>query len=74
MASPREYREVINGRLTIARPRRGYVEVDVYAGPEQEGEPVGQWDMPNEFRNTLYLAAKQGELQTPRTNTEGDKA
>ena len=68
MAKPRIYEEVIDGRLVVARSRRDHVEVKVYAGPTaaRDEEPVGDWVMPKEMRNVLYLAAGQAALQTPK--------
>mgnify|MGYP001577338990 CR=1 FL=1 len=70
MGSPRIYKKVIDGRLITAQPRRGYVEVKVYAGltAAKNEEPVGHWDMPNLLRRNLDVAALQGALQTPKEN------
>jgi hypothetical protein len=73
LSSPRVYKKVIRGRLVVARPRRGFCEVLVYAGETPDTELVGDWEMPREMNSVLYLAAQQAELQTPR-NYEGDSA
>jgi hypothetical protein len=67
------HKEVINGHMVVARnrrkkpePRRStgylYIEVLVYAGPSEEGEPVGDWEMPKEL--PLGLAAQTAFVQT----------
>lgn len=61
--------------MTVTRPRRGFVEVLVYATDQEEGEPVGEWEMPNALRYDLEYAALIAERQTRReTKTEGDSA
>lgn len=68
MGSPTIYKEVIDGRLVTAQPRRGYVEVKVFVGPTaaKDEEPVGHWDMPNTYRADLGAAARQAAVQTPK--------
>lgn len=66
MGSPRILKKVINGRLTVTRPRRDCVEVLVYAGETVESEMVGEWDMPRSMHLDLPLAAETAEHQTPR--------
>lgn len=47
-------------------PGRTFVEILVYAGPEAEGEPVGEWEFPHTWRYDLAGAARQAERQTDR--------
>jgi hypothetical protein len=67
------HKEVIDGHLVVARSRRKifkpgtrkgymYVEVFVYAGPDEKGEPVSDWEMPKEL--PLGLAAHTAFVQT----------
>lgn len=61
------HKEVVHGYMTVSRyrkaPKEGnrpgyfYVEVLVYAGPEETGEPVLDWEMPKGFQYDLGLAA-----------------
>lgn len=66
MGSPRILKRIINGRMTVSRPRRDHVEVLVYATDKEEGELVGEWEMPSVFRHTLLMAAEIAEAQTER--------
>jgi hypothetical protein len=73
MGSPTVYKEIIDGRLIVVRPRRGYVEALVYPGENEKGDPVAEWEMPNQLRYDLDLVARQAALQTARSeNNEGD--
>lgn len=67
------HKEVIQGHMVVARTRRKifkpgtrkgymYVEVLVYPGPEEQGEPVADWEMPKEL--PLSLAAQTAFVQT----------
>ena len=60
------HREVIKGHMTVTQGRRAqgvrYVESIVYAGPEEEGEPVAEWEFPHQLR--LYEAAQLAVAQT----------
>lgn len=61
-----DYAEVINGRLVEVRRKRGYVEALVYESDKPEGEPVGEWEMPNALRYDLAAVARLAEGQTDR--------
>lgn len=64
MAS-REIKEIINGHLVVARPRRTEIEVDVYKGTEKDPEQlIGEWSMPKVLGTSM--AMRQAELQTDR--------
>jgi hypothetical protein len=67
------HKEVIKGHMVVARTRRKvfkpgtkkgymYVEVLVYPGLAEEGEPVADWEMPKEL--PLNLAAQTAFVQT----------
>jgi len=65
------HKQVIEGHMVVARPRLmkrpkevgyRYIEVLVYSGPSEEGEPVGDWEMPKEL--PLDLAAHTAFVQT----------
>ena len=73
MGSPRIHKAVINGRMTVTRPRVGYVEVKVYAGADDKSELLADWEMPNQFRHDLPLVAQTAAEQTTwDTNNDGD--
>lgn len=64
MAS-RVIKEIINGRLVVARPRRSEIEVDVYSGTvEDEKQLIGEWGMPKTLG--IVLAMRQAEIQTKK--------
>lgn len=50
--------------ITPRRPGYLYVEVLVYPTAKEEGEPVGEWEMPIQLRYHLAEAARLAELQT----------
>lgn len=70
MGSPNTYKVIINGRLVVVRPRRGYVEALVYPGESEKSEPIGEWEMPNQLRYDLDLVARQAALQTARSENK----
>lgn len=62
----REFKQVIRGRLVIARPRRTEIEVEVYSGTEQDPEQlVGEWGMPKllGIPDAMRLAERQTERE-----------
>jgi len=52
--------------VTKRHPGRILVETLVYAGPEEEGDPIAEWEFPHTFRYDLDAAARLGEAQTDR--------
>jgi hypothetical protein len=51
--------------VTKRHPGRTYVEVLVYSGPQETGEPI-EWEMPLGFRYELVQAARIAEREAPR--------
>lgn len=71
-----DYREVINGCMTVARARKStakrqgklylYVNVLVYGGPEAKGEPVRDLEYDYRvFRSHLAEAAQLAHREFP---------
>jgi len=58
---------VVRGRMVHVYRRRGFVEALVYAGPVAEGEPLAEWEMPNQLRYNLDAVALTAEAQTEPT-------
>lgn len=52
--------------ITKHQPGRTFVEILVYAGAEEKGEPADEWEFPHTWRYDLSGAARQAEAQTER--------
>lgn len=55
---------VVQGRMVEVRRRRGYVEALVFEGPTAEGEPLAEWELPNQLRYHLEDCARIANAQT----------
>jgi hypothetical protein len=76
VGSPRIYREVIDGFLTVTRARRTCYEVQVYDGESEKDELIGDWEMPKRLYayDAARLAVGQSKHESKRNkNTEGEQ-
>jgi hypothetical protein len=73
MGSPRIHKEVIDGFLTVTRPRRTCYEVQVYDGASETDELIGDWEMPKRLYmgDAVRIAVNQSKHESKR-NKEGE--